>query len=580
MAPKVNRRKQAAVKRANDALFGIGLSTADSEDSQPLPTVSSASSSSAPPPATVASSSLAPAAITVASTAGPLAFSNLAELAAAAAQGSLTPPSVSVPVPPVQADHEDSRDNHFIDADWEGVKEILASGKVKGGKEILASLTASSSSSAPPAARLPSVPVQEDSEDIQQGHLNEAEKEELRAADTVLVNIAFKDGRVFFEREKTRPDLFSRIFTAAFLHVDLETGERTWRIDIDIVSYLTVYINSGIDKNISIVPSLDPDTGKEVLTYINEDEAIKQIRHILIESAHFGIPGLPRTQDLDFTTRPLPDPVHYFVLLGFITIRAFIRGNARLHTSLLSLDLDEIAALRSAAMSEQPNLHIIDPKDNNSMASVDAGEKDNSNSGEGSSDKARKRREKRARQRANKAAKANVNGEEAEKDVTEGDAEVKVNAAADGEMEEHQCHDCGNPISVPAGPVSTMAAMLAATEALNVHGVRPPVGLSRQLGMPIRRPAVAPRQALGDELERLLAENAHLPANQRRRVWAAARDRLLQSETVAAGRRQFDIGGMPGWAGELEAMQAEGLRRGGGGGGGKGKGKGKEAEKK
>ncbi len=150
--------------------------------------------------------------------------------------------------------------------------------------------------------------------------------------------------------------------------------------------------------------------------------------------------------------------------------------------------------------------------------------------------------------------------------------------------------------------VDPTAAMHMATQALLNHGASIPVGLSQMLtGIPARsarpaaarapRPADAARaqQALYDEINGLLDANAHLPPAERVAVWTRARQQMLAGQTVAAaGGRQhlrptapagrFDIGGMPGWLGELEAMQIAGLRRGVGGGRGGGAKKGKKAK--
>jgi hypothetical protein len=73
-------------------------------------------------------------------------------------------------------------------------------------------------------------------------------------------------------------------------------------------------------------------------------------------------------------------------------------------------------------------------------------------------------------------------------------------------------------------------------------------------------------------LEALVDRIADLPASERRAILAREKQKIMRSETIAAAkgtqklrptapRRQFEIGQMTGWAGDLEKMQIDGLRR-------------------
>ena len=89
---------------------------------------------------------------------------------------------------------------------------------------------------------------------------------------------------------------------------------------------------------------------------------------------------------------------------------------------------------------------------------------------------------------------------------------------------------------IVAAAAAPLAAPVVAPAAANAAPAPP----SRRLPRATRAGANA-RQALADEIEAVWAANAHLPPTERQAAWAAARQRLLQGDTLAAARRQAGL---------------------------------------
>ncbi|KAJ9498361.1 hypothetical protein H2202_006048 [Exophiala xenobiotica] len=115
----------------------------------------------------------------------------------------------------------------------------------------------------------------------------------------------------------------------------------------------------------------------------------------------------------------------------------------------------------------------------------------------------------------------------------------------------------------------------ASAGAFALPGVSPSAAPDIDAGLDRRRGPVTQKKAkdnLTRHLEALVDRIAGLPANERRAILAREKQKILRSETIAAAkgtqklrptapRRQFEIGQMTGWAGDLEKMQMDGLRR-------------------
>nr|KAK5438548.1 hypothetical protein LTR18_008524 [Exophiala xenobiotica] len=115
----------------------------------------------------------------------------------------------------------------------------------------------------------------------------------------------------------------------------------------------------------------------------------------------------------------------------------------------------------------------------------------------------------------------------------------------------------------------------ASAGAFDLPGLSPFASPDIDAGLDRRRGPVTKKKAkdnLTRHLEALVDRIADLPASERRAILAREKQKIMRSETIAAAkgtqklrptapRRQFEIGQMTGWAGDLEKMQIDGLRR-------------------
>ncbi|KIW67716.1 hypothetical protein PV04_06948 [Phialophora macrospora] len=350
----------------------------------------------------------------------------------------------------------------------------------------------------PAPSRLSPVP-EEDEEDLGYATLEDATED-------FLAECAFEEGKRIFDSEESGDNLFARVFTAAFLYIDVETGVRTWWVDTDIVGLVADVCNEpGLE---GLVAFSDPETGRQYLSGRTEGVVIESIRKFALECARASLPSLP--EQPDFTADPLDDSVQLFIYLGLIAIRAYIRGNHRLIA--LQNPIDLFTAARASAMAEEANLFIVGETKETHDPQVAALEK---------------QKKKKARKRAaKKAAKAKEN-EIDNAEVTEGDTAVEANnnAPADAATASNEAA-ITNPapaITAPSGlahddPLTTMEM---ATQALSMYGARPPPGLSQYLGMPIRPRAARSVSARNTEADHLadgtsVIDPADVPAPHRR----------------------------------------------------------------
>ncbi|OCT52164.1 hypothetical protein CLCR_07994 [Cladophialophora carrionii] len=343
----------------------------------------------------------------------------------------------------------------------------------------------------PPAPSSPAsaspVPEEDDDDD---DNLDRATIES--ATKTILAEFAFEEGKKIFSSEEAGDRVFIQIFTAAFLDTDAETGEKSWRLDTDILGVLANACREpGALENVHLTEDLE--TSRQYLSGKTEASALESIRTFALNCARDQSPSLP--EQPDFTEDPLHESVQTFVYLGLIAIRAFVRGKHLLNSSLNPLRLFENA--RASNMAEEPNLFMFGEMGQIYDPQAIALEK----------------QKKKARKRAAKKAAKAKEDEENNTQVTEGDTagEASNSGPANAGNEAASAHiarasdAAAVTISPPASsqaaitnpapaltPPSGLAhddpltTMEMATQALSMYGARPPAGLSQYLGTPIR----------------------------------------------------------------------------------------------
>jgi hypothetical protein len=290
---------------------------------------------------------------------------------------------------------------------------------------------------------------------------------------------------------------------------------RSWWVDTDFLAFVAngCFERGGLE-GLVVIPG--PEPGRQYLSAKTEGGAIETIRKFMLDCVRAYLPSLP--QHPDFTAEPLHDSLEPFIYLGFVAIRAFIRGKHRLLPPQNYLYY--FTPARESAMAEEANLFIV-------------GEMETYDPQVAALEKQKKKARKRA---AKKAAKAKEN-ENNNAEVTEGDTAVEANnnapteAATDSKdaatadiapaRNEAVITNPAPAITAPPGHAhdDRLTTMEMATQALSMYGARPPPGLSQYLGMPIRPPAARSVSAVNTDLADAtsVVDPADAPAPRHRR---------------------------------------------------------------